>query len=66
MDINEFVNNPWEEDTVFWNDSASGELVTRCPTCGAEARHTEQQLTDFCFRHTSECPVGLRVVSGEA
>ena len=31
-------------------------MVTQCEACGAEARHSQDELMDFRFEHKSNCP----------
>jgi hypothetical protein len=67
MSILDFIKDPWEAKTIHWIEPLTGDIVTRCPTCEAEARHSQEQyFIDFRFRHAEWCPVRLRIPWGEA
>jgi hypothetical protein len=56
-----FLRDPRFSDLHWWTDKDTGELVTHCPTCGAEARHTEEGLMHFRFLHELWCPARVPV-----
>src|SRR4029453_18534166 len=54
-----FIHSPCASTTMWSMDPVTEDVITRCESCNAEARHSKYELEQgFSFRHNAGCASG--------